>query len=53
MHITERGIYMITDDFNEQECELCFKKFMGSSSCSICDDCSQNLNRCNVCGKKR
>ena len=50
---TNERCYMATSDLSEQECELCSEKFTGSSSYSICYECGQNLNRCNICGKKR
>ena len=41
----------MTDDLTNRKCILCNKKFIGSSSQRICNDCCNITNRCSVCGK--
>lgn len=41
-----------TDDYSQHKCYLCKKTFIGSSSKILCDECSEELGRCDICGKK-
>ena len=46
-------LHMATNDLQEHTCSICGKNFKDSEMrADICDECAEELNRCNFCGKK-
>lgn len=46
-------LHMATKDLVKHKCDICGKEFEDSGMrANICDNCSEELDRCNFCGKK-
>ena len=46
-------LHMATNDLQEHICKICGAEFKDSGMrADICDKCSEELDRCNFCGKK-
>ena len=46
-------LHMATNDLQEHICKICGAEFKDSGMrADICDQCSEELDRCNFCGKK-
>ena len=49
----ESLLHMATKDLAPHTCSICGKEFQDSSMrADICDECSEELDRCDFCGKK-
>lgn len=46
-----KKIEITPDAIEERRCKICLKKFDGSPSDKLCSTCSNELNRCCVCGR--